>query len=187
MLAVCCCERLNQRLPTNFFICALMSKRERERERKYVESLQSQKNSFSTFFWQKIHAQNSICELMRYHGAKSMIGFSIILFLRYCFTQSAHNFKVVCLIDRIAFWQEFMMHHAIVIEENREQNLHFSPNLACFFFGFDSPGHLNWNDWALVSMSQPYRHNSTPVMNFLSKSGSTLNVDAPKKSHCPKV
>ena len=30
-------------------------------------------------FWPKTHAQASMCEPMRYHGAKSMIGFSTIL------------------------------------------------------------------------------------------------------------
>ena len=29
--------------------------------------------------WPKTHAQTSFCELVRYHGAKSMIGFSTIL------------------------------------------------------------------------------------------------------------
>ena len=49
-----------------------------------------------------------------------------------CFTQSTHNFKVVFLIDRTTLWQEFMMHHAIEIKENSEQNFHIWPNLMCF-------------------------------------------------------
>ena len=31
------------------------------------------------FFWPKTHAQASLCELVRYHGAKSMIAFSTIM------------------------------------------------------------------------------------------------------------
>ena len=56
------------------------------------------------------------CELVRYHVAKS--------FLTNCFAQSVHNSKIVFLIDRMIFWQEFMMDHAIAIEEKSEQNLH---------------------------------------------------------------
>ena len=43
------------------------------------------------------------------------------------------NFKVVFLIDRTTLWQEFMMHHAIAIEENSEKNLYIWQNLMCFF------------------------------------------------------
>ena len=42
-------------------------------------------------------------------------------FVTKCFAQSAHNFNVVFLIDHTTLWQEFMMHHAIAIEENTEQ------------------------------------------------------------------
>ena len=41
-----------------------------------------------------------------------------------CLAQSAYNFKVVLLIDRTTLEQEFMMYHAIAIEENSEQNLY---------------------------------------------------------------
>ena len=54
-------------------------------------------------------------------------------FLTNCLPQSAHNFKVLFLIDGTTLWQEFMMHHAIAVEENSDQNLHISPNLTCFF------------------------------------------------------
>ena len=40
-------------------------------------------------------------------------------YVRFCFAQSAHNFKAVFLIDRTTLWQEFIMHHAISIEENK--------------------------------------------------------------------
>ena len=70
-------------------------------------------------------------ELVRYHSAKSMIGFSTILCVS---DESAHNFKVVFLIDHTTFWHEFMMHHAIEIKENREQNLYIWPNLMSFFW-----------------------------------------------------
>ena len=67
----------------------------------------------------------SMCELVRYHDAKSMIGFSTILCVRdELLAQSAHNFKVVFLINRTTLWQEFMLHHSIAIEDNSEQNLH---------------------------------------------------------------
>ena len=52
-----------------------------------------------------------------------------------------YNFKVVFLIDRMTLWQKFMMHHAIAIEENSEQNLHIWPNLTCFF--------RSWLFWTL--------------------------------------
>ena len=81
------------------------------------------------FFLPKTHSHASILELVHYHGAKSMIVFSTIL----CFAPSAHNFKVVFLIDRTTLWQEFMMHPAIAIEDNSPQNLHIWPNLVCFF------------------------------------------------------
>ena len=61
-------------------------------------------------------------------------------FLTNCFTQPAHNFKVVFLIDRTTLWQEFMMHHIIAIEKNSEQILHIWPNLMYFFWG---PSPLN--------------------------------------------
>ena len=56
-------------------------------------------------------------------------------------------------IDRTNLSQEFMMHPAIAIEENSEQNPHICPNFPCFFFGHDSSGRFHWNDWNLVSMS----------------------------------
>ena len=58
-----------------------------------------------------------------------------------CFAQLALNFKVVFLIDRTTLWQEFMMHHAIAIEENSEQNLNIWPNLTCFV--------RSWISWTL--------------------------------------
>ena len=48
----------------------------------------------------------------------------------------AFNFTVVFLIDRTTLWQEFMIHHAIAIEENCQQNLHIRSNLMCFFCFF---------------------------------------------------
>ena len=73
-----------------------------------------------------------MCEMVRYHDAKSMIGFfsQLCVFLTNCFVQSVHNFKFVRLIDHTTLWQEFMMHHAIAIEENSEQNVYIWPNLT---------------------------------------------------------
>ena len=45
-----------------------------------------------------------------------LIGFSTIL----CISDEFQDF----LIDSTTLWQELMMHHAIAIEENNEQNLH---------------------------------------------------------------
>ena len=54
-------------------------------------------------------------------------------FLTNSFAQSAHNFQIIFRIDRTTLWQKFIMHHAIAIEENSEQNLHIWRNLMCFF------------------------------------------------------
>ena len=54
-------------------------------------------------------------------------------FLTDCFAQSAHNFIVVVLINRTTLWHEFIMHNAIAIEENSEQNLHIWMNFTWFF------------------------------------------------------
>ena len=40
------------------------------------------------------------------------------------FHNSARFFKTVFLFVRTTLWQEFMMHYAVAIEENSEQNLH---------------------------------------------------------------
>ena len=63
-----------------------------------------------------------MCELVRYHGAKSMIDFSRILcgfdkLIRAIGPQLQGSIR----IDRTTLWQEFMMHHAIAIDENSEQ------------------------------------------------------------------
>ena len=79
-------------------------------------------------------AKNSrMCKLMRYHRAKFMIVYSTIL----CFSDEllraiGEYLKVVFLIDRTALCQEFVMHHAIAIVENSEQNLYIQLNLLCF-------------------------------------------------------
>ena len=97
-------------------------------------------------------------------------------FLTNCFAQSAHNFKAVLLIDRTTLWQEFMMYHAIAIEENNKQNLLIWPNLTCFF--------RSWPFWTLplgwlgfgfiVIDMQPWFVNSYDL--FWNKSGSSLNI-----------
>ena len=56
------------------------------------------------------------------------------------FAQSLAIFASV-IINRTALWQEFMMHYAIAIEDNSEQNLHIWPNLMCFF--------RSWLFWTL--------------------------------------
>ena len=59
-------------------------------------------------------------------------------FLTNCFV---HTFKVVLLIDRTTLCHEFMIHHAIKIVENSEQNLYIWPNMTCFF--------RSWLFWTL--------------------------------------
>ena len=68
-----------------------------------------------------------MCELVRYHGAKFLVGFSKIFcaFLTNCFGQSAHNLKVVLLIGSTTLCQEFVMHHAIAIEDNKNKTFSF--------------------------------------------------------------
>ena len=93
-----------------------------------------------------------------------------------CFAQSAYNFKVIFLIDHTTLCQEFIMHHAIAIEENSEQNLYIWPNLMWFS--------RSWLFWKLLlrwlgfgfNVILVHTHDSLPVMNFLSNSGSSLNV-----------
>ena len=73
-------------------------------------------------FWPKNHEQALMCELVHYRDAESMIFFpQFRSFEPYCFTQTLHNFLVVFLINRTTCWQELMMHHAIVIEENSDK------------------------------------------------------------------
>ena len=63
-----------------------------------------------------------------------------------CFVQLAHNFMIVFLIDSTTLWKEFVMHHAIEIELNSEQNLHiWPPNFMCFF-GLGFSGRCYWDD-----------------------------------------
>ena len=56
-----------------------------------------------------------------------------------------------------------MIHHAIAIEKNSKQNLHNWSNLTGFF--------RSWLLWTL-----PYTYDLSPVMTFMSKYGSSLNV-----------
>ena len=65
------------------------------------------------------------------------------------------NFKVVFLIDRTTLWQEFMMHHAIAIEENSEKNLYIWQNLMCFF--------RSWLFWTLPFRWLGFGFNIIPI------------------------
>ena len=89
-------------------------------------------------------------------------------FLANCFAQSTHNFKVIFLIDRTTLWQEFMMHYAIAIEENSEQNLHIWPKLTSYFRSWLSLGWLGFGFNVIGIHSQ--------IVTFFSKSESTLNI-----------
>ena len=92
-------------------------------------------------------------------------------FLTNCFAQSAHNFKVVFLIHRTTLWQEFMMQSKKTVSKTFTFNRTWR---AFIDLGFSVRFH--WDDWALVSMSLPYTYDSQPVLTFLSKSWSSLNV-----------
>ena len=64
-------------------------------------------------------------------------------FLTNCFVQLAYNSKKCYLTDRTTLWQEFLMYHAIAIEENSEQNLQIWLNLSmqrCFCLKFSNFG-----------------------------------------------
>ena len=68
------------------------------------------------------------------------------------------------IIDRTTLWQEFMMHHAIAIEEDSEQNLHIWPNLTCFFrndsppksFSLPGPGRASSLTSSMPSLNRLY-------------------------------
>ena len=92
-----------------------------------------------------------MCELVPYHGTKSMISFFTIL--TNCFMQSPHNFKAVFLIDRTIMWEGFMM-------QNRDTQSNKTVTKSFTFdrtyraiFGLGPSGVFHWDDWALVSMS----------------------------------
>ena len=77
-----------------------------------------------------------------------------------CFTQSVQNFKVVFLVDRTTFWQEFTIHHVIAIEEKSEQNLHIWPNLKCFFQSWLFwTLKFGWLDFEIAEEIHTYIHN----------------------------
>ena len=93
-------------------------------------------------FWPKTYLHTSMCVLVRYHGAKSIIEFPQFCgFLTNCLSQSAHNFKIVFLIDRTTYRHEFMMHHAIENEENSDQNFHID-----VLFGLSSSRRVHWDE-----------------------------------------
>ena len=98
-------------------------------------------------------------------------------FLMNCFAQSAHNFKIVLLIDHATLWQEFMMHYAIAIKENSEQNLHIWPNLMCFFRSlllYTFP--LGWLDFGFNAVAIHSRFVARFGLFIKSWSWSSLNV-----------
>ena len=74
-------------------------------------------------------------------------------FPRKCFAQSAHNFKVVCLIDRATLWQEFMMHTTPLQSKKTVSKTFTFDRASRAYFDLGSSGRFHWDDWALVSMS----------------------------------
>ena len=75
----------------------------------------------------EVEAWLRFCFWLETHGQAG--AWLLHTFLTYYFAQSAHNLKVVFLIDRTILWREFMMHHVNAIEENNKQNLHIWSNL----------------------------------------------------------
>ena len=90
-------------------------------------------------FWINTQAQLSMCYLMPYHAAKSVIGFSKILY------DSDELLKVVFLIVHTTLWQEFIIHHGIAIKENSGQNLHTLRALHTYS-GHGSSGRFHFDD-----------------------------------------
>ena len=82
-------------------------------------------------FWPKTHRCVRWCVIMVQN--LWLVFPQFYAFLMNCFAQSAHNFKVTFLIDRTTLWQEFIMHRAVAIEENSEQNIHIWSNLTSLF------------------------------------------------------
>lgn len=60
-------------------------------------------------------------ELVICRGAKFMIVFSTILCM-------SDELLLQFLMDRMTLWTEFMMHNAVAVEENSEQNFHIWPD-----------------------------------------------------------
>ena len=94
-------------------------------------------------FWPKTNAQKLMCELLYYIMMQNpwFIFPQFCAFLTNCFAQTAHNFKVVFLI------------------ENTQQSKKTMSKTFTFhrtwhaLFGLDSFGRFHWNNWTLVSMS----------------------------------
>lgn len=74
-------------------------------------------------FWPKGYERAVTYEPAHYCGGISIIRVvsQFRAIFSYCFTQTAHDFEVIFLIDLTTFWQELTWHNAILIEENSEQ------------------------------------------------------------------
>ena len=130
-----------------------------------VFSLGKRKKSAEANFGE--YSQASVCEMVRYHGAKTMIGFSTIL----CASGKLLRVSGSQLRGSISHWLYEL------VTRNYDAPCHCNrKKRKCFTFNRTCRAFFHWNYWVLVSMSQLYAHDSSPVMTFLSKSESSLNV-----------
>ena len=109
-------------------------------------------------------------------GALSWLQNSLLVFPQFCafltlFLTIGVYFKVVFLIDCMTLWQEFMIHHAIAIEENCEQNPYIWPNLTCFF--------QPWLFWTLALGWLGFIFNVTAEREY------DINVSVLVRGMCP--
>ena len=106
----------------------------RRLQRKMEKGEYSVSSMITLLFFSKTHIQASMCD-----RCVIMLQNLLLIFSQFCvflvnyFVKSAHNFKAVFLINYTTLWQEFIMHNAIVVDKNSEQNSHVWPNLKSFF------------------------------------------------------
>ena len=89
-------------------------------------------------------------------------------FLTNCFSQSAHKFKVVFVIDRRPCGKNSWWTMPLQSKKTVSKTFTFD-RTWCAFFDLCSSGGFHWDDWGLVD-------DSSSVMNLLNMSGSSLNV-----------
>ena len=78
----------------------------------------------------------------------------IYAFLMNCFSQSAHNFKVVFLIDRKTWWQEFRMHHMLLESKKIVSKTFTFDQTWRMFFALASSVGFHWDDLTLIILAK---------------------------------
>ena len=93
-------------------------------------------------FSPKTRVQSSMCELVHYHGAKSMIGsFTILYVSDELIMQWAYNFNVAFHYGTTPLQTKKAVSKTFTIDRTWRA-----------LFGLGSSGRFHWDDWALVSM-----------------------------------